>query len=284
MTFGLAFGLLFGLASACVLNWGYLAQHGQAAVMPPLLWRRPLFSLRLLLRNVRWLMGLLAGLAGWLLYVAALRLGPLSLVQAASAGGIGLLALLVWRTTGVSLSRAEQVGMMFALAGLALLGVSLAGQQVGGTHAGWLPVTGWVAVSLAAAALAAGPLARTVAEGAGLAIAAGVLFAAGDVATKAVLGGGRAVFFAPAALFCLGVGFVALQLSFQRGGVLATAGVASLFTNALPIAAGLALYREPLPNGALGLLRVLSFAFVVGGAAVLARREPTPVPTPAPGR
>ena len=35
MTFGLALRLLFGLASACVLNWGYLVQHGQAAVMPP---------------------------------------------------------------------------------------------------------------------------------------------------------------------------------------------------------------------------------------------------------
>lgn len=252
--------------------------------MPPLLLRRPLFSLRLLLRNVRWLVGLLAGLAGWLLYVAALRLGPLSLVQAASAGGIGLLALLVWRTTGVSLSRGEQLGMMFALAGLALLGVSLAGQRPGGAHAGWLPVAGWVAVSLAVAVLAAGPLARTVAAGAGLGIAAGVLFAAGDVATKAVLGGGRAVFFAPAALLCLGVGFVALQLSFQRGGALATAGVASLFTNALPIAAGLVLYREPLPSDGLGALRVVSFAFVVAGAAVLARREPVSVPNPTLGR
>jgi hypothetical protein len=68
--------------------------------------------------------------------------------------------------------------------------------------------------------------------------------------------------------------FVALQLGFQRGGALATAGVATLFTNALPIVAGIALFREPLPGGALGVLRVIGFVAVIVGAAVLARGEP----------
>ena len=62
-----------------------------------------------------------------------------------------------------------------------------------------------------------------------------------------------------------------LQLAFQRGTALATAGVATLFTNAVPIAAGMALFHEPLPGGIQGALRVLAFTAVVTGAALLTR-------------
>jgi hypothetical protein len=107
-----------------------------------------------------------------------------------------------------------------------------------------------------------------------------VLYAAGDVGTKAAVGGGARLVFMVPVLACHGLAFVALQLGFQRGGALATAGVATLFTNALPIVAGVALYKEPLPGGALGALRVLAFASVIVGAAVLARGEPAAIPAP----
>src|SRR5207253_429041 len=86
------FAALLALASAAALNWGFLAQHGAAASLPRLTPRRPVRSLRLLFATRRWLAGFLVGIGGWALYTAALRLAPLSLVQAASAGGIGLLA------------------------------------------------------------------------------------------------------------------------------------------------------------------------------------------------
>jgi transcription elongation factor GreA len=66
-----------------------------------------------------------------------------------------------------------------------------------------------------------------------------------------------------------------LQLGFQRGGALTTAGIATLGTNAIPIAAAMILFGEPLPNGPLGVVRVLSFAAVVAGAAALAPRQTT---------
>ena len=53
--------------------------------------------------------------------------------------------------------------------------------------------------------------------------------------------------------------FLALQPGFQRGRVLATAGVSTLFTNALPIVAGTTIFHEGLPAGGLGVLRVLAF-------------------------
>src|SRR5439155_8961195 len=99
----------------------------------------------------------------------------------------------------------------------------------------------------------------------------------------AVVGGSR-LWFVPALLACHGFAFVAMQLAFQRGRRLATAGVAVLWTNALPIAAGMALFAES--SG--GPTRILAFALVVVAAAALARatepqpeQEPGPEPAPA---
>jgi hypothetical protein len=269
----LGLALLLSLGSAFAINWGYLAQHGVAQELPPLSARRPLRSLRLLFSNVRWLVGFFVGIGGWALYVAALRLAPLSLVQAVSAGGIGLLALLIWKTTGTQLSRREWTGVGTAVAGLMLLGLSLAGHASTASHSSWRMVSIWILASLVVAALLAGPASRFLAGGAGLGLAAGVMYAAGDVATKAAVGGGWRLVFVAAVLGCHGLAFVFIQLAFQRGGALATAGMATLATNALPILAGMTLFHEPLPGGALGVLRVVAFALTVGGAVLLARPE-----------
>jgi hypothetical protein len=267
-------GLGVALASAACLNWGFLRQHGTVSRLPALSVRRPLASLRLLFANLRWLTGFAVGLAGWALYVLALRLSPLSLVQAVSAGGIGLLALLVVRTTGTRLARREWAGVTAAVLGLVLLGLSLTGGgNASGRHGSAVEVGLWIVVSLAAAGLFAGPIAPRLVGGAGFGLAAGVLYAAGDVATKAAVGGGAAVLFTAAVLACHGLAFVALQLGFQRGGALATAGVSTLAMNALPIAAGMLVFGEGVPGGGLGALRVLAFAEVVSGAAALARPE-----------
>jgi hypothetical protein len=270
MTSGLAAGLGLALASAAALNWGYFAQHGAASALPPLTLRRPFASLRLLFGNLRWLVGFLVGIGGWGLYVGALALAPLSLVQAASAGGIGLLALLVSR--GAGLTAWERRGVSVSVAGLVLLGASLSGQTGSGTGGNWRAVLVWIGMSVVVAGAAAGPPARVLSGGAGLGVAAGICYAAGDVATKAVVPGGARLAFVPVLLACHGLGFVALQLGFQRGRVLATAGLATLFTNALPIAAGTTLFGEGL--GSLPFVRALAFACTVLGATLLARPGP----------
>ena len=265
---------LLAAASALALNWGFFAQHRQASQLPPLRVRRPVHSLALLFSDGRWLAGFLVGICGWGLYVAALSLGTLSLVQAASAGGIGILALLVWRLDGVRLSHREWAGVGLAVSGLALLAASLAGSGTThpfAAHASWQGVAAWMAVTGLVAAAFAGPLARLLTDGAGLGIAAGLCYAAGDVGTKAVVGGAARILFSLPVLAAHGLGFVCLQLGFQRGGAIATAGVATLFTNAVPIAAGMALYGDGLPSGPLGVVRLLSFAAVVTGAALLTR-------------
>ena len=281
MTASVGGALAFAAASALALNWGYFQQHEQAARLETLSLRRPLRSLRLLFSDGRWLLGFAVGIGGWALYVVALALGPLSLVQATSAGGIGILALLVHRLGGVELSRREWAGTLLALGGLVLLGISLAGRHATqlGAHHSSVAVAAWIAVSGVCAVVLAGPSARLLAAGAGLGAAAGLCYAAGDVGTKAVVGSAGQLGFVPAVLAAHGLGFILLQLGFQRGSALATAGVATLFTNAVPIAAGMVVFRDGLPDGILGAARIVAFVAVVAGAALLARAEASPEAT-----
>lgn len=110
-------GLGITLVSAIALNWGYLREHDAASTLPPLSVRRPLHTARLLLASRRWLTGFVAEMGGWGLFVFALSLAPLALVQAVSAGGIGILAALVSRFSLARLSVAERLGV-----GLSILG------------------------------------------------------------------------------------------------------------------------------------------------------------------
>ena len=113
------------IVSACALDLGYLFQHEVASRLPPLSLRRPIVSVRSLLVERRWVTGSGVQAGGFVLYVVALALAPLSLVQAAAAGGIGILAIMVARITHVPLTRREQVGASVSVVGLALLGLSL---------------------------------------------------------------------------------------------------------------------------------------------------------------
>src|SRR5436309_15536279 len=74
----LAAGLLLAMASTAALNFGYFLQQQAASGLPALTVRRPLRSLRHLFGNLRWAAGFFLGIGGWVLYVAALALSPLS--------------------------------------------------------------------------------------------------------------------------------------------------------------------------------------------------------------
>ena len=261
-------GFAVAIASAVAIGGGYVLQHAAASKLPPLTLRRPLHSLRLLFENPRWLAGCLTGVGGWVLYVLALRLAPLSLVQAASAGGIGVLAL------RQRLGSAERVGVAASLGGLVLLAATLGAHAPTGrgTMAG---VAIWMAISVAVAGGVA--LLRTAPA---LGAAAGVLYAAGDVGTKAAVHGGTRLLFVPILLACHGLAFVCLQLAFQRGAALASAGLAVLWTNTLPIVAGTVLFSESLPGGWRSGVRIAAFVLVLLGAVALSRSQAPDGSTP----
>ena len=264
-----ALALVITLISACVLNVGYLLEHSVASKAPPISLHHPVASVRSLLGNRRWLLGFASEAAGWLLYVAALALAPLSLVQATAAGGIGILAVMVSRITHVRLTVRERIGVLLSVVGLALLGVSLVGSHSEGSISGYV----WISVWLVASAGAAGiliQLSGVIGGGPAWGLAAGILFAAGDVSTKMAVSGGAAnVAFLACLITFYAVGTIVLQAGFQRGGALTTVGLATLLTNALPIAAGMLVFHEPFPGGWVGAVRIVAFAAVIGGAFLL---------------
>jgi drug/metabolite transporter (DMT)-like permease len=284
----IALALVITLVSACFLNLGYLLEHSVASKVPPLSWRRPIASLRSLLGNPRWLAGFGSEALGWILYVVALDLAPLSLVQATAAGGIGILAVMAARFTHVPLSRHERLGAALSVVGLALLGLSLFGTHGEGSGADYVWIGVWLGASAVAAVVFVTVLARWIGGGPAWGIAAGILFAAGDVSTKMAVTGGaaNAAFFVSLIVF-YAAGTVLLQAGFQRGSALTTAGLATLLTNALPIAAGMIVFHEPLPGGWVGACRIVAFGAVIAGAVLLAARTKAPegagAPENAPG-
>lgn len=276
----IALALVITLVSASLLNVGYLLEHSVASKAPPLSLRHPVASVRSLLGNRRWLLGFGSEGAGWLLYVAALALAPLSLVQATAAGGIGILAVMVSRLTHVPLTGRERIGALLSVVGLALLGVSLFGSHGEGLVSGYV----WISVWLVASAGAAGiliQLSGVIGGGPAWGLAAGILFAAGDVSTKMAVSGGAAdVAFLACLIIFYAAGTGVLQAGFQRGGALATAGLATLLTNALPIAAGMLVFNEPFPSGWVGAVRIVAFAAVIGGAFLLSSHTKAAKPRP----
>ena len=274
MNAGTTIGLILALASTVLISFSYLREHDAAAGLPALSLRRPLQSVKLLLSSRAWLFGFGMESGGFALYVVALSLAPLALVQSVAAGGVGILAVASARLAHRSLTRREATGATIAVVGLALLAVSLSGGQPADAQGSLGPIVLWLGATVGAAIVIFASSRAFLQRGVGEGIAGGLFFAAGDICTKvATEGGGRLVFVIPL-IFGYLLGTSLLQIGYQSGAALTVAGLATLFTNAVPIAAGTVVLGESVPSGLLGAIRVIAFAAVTTGAILLARPEP----------
>lgn len=261
-------GLALSLVSAAAVNWAYTREHEAAQRLPPLAVRRPLAAVRTLLASRAWLLGFATESGGWLLYLVALRLAPLALVQTVGAAGIAVLAALQCRGVLTRLSARERGATALAVGGLALLGLSLVGAHPASHAPAWAGALLWLGGCLVAAGLVSLVRVR-LARAAALGLAAGFLFAAGDISAKLVVAGGEWLALAPLMAAAYALGSLELQAAFQHGAALTAAGLATVTTNAVPIAAGVTLLREGLPGGVHGALRVAAFALLAGSGALL---------------
>ena len=265
-------GLTLAFASAVVTNTAYSLEHDAAAALPPLSPRRPFRSVQLLLHDRHWLTAFGAETAGWLMYVAALRLAPLALVQAVTASGVAVLAFRTSRGHPSRLAWHEQLAVILAVAGLVLLAISIAGTSESDQHPAPIGVIIWLAACAGGAALlivARPPFARA----ASLGLAAGLLLAVGDISAKLIGYGGLWLVALATLIVGYGIGTSVLQSAYQRGDALTAAGTATMATNALPIAAGFVLFGETLPQGLRAVLQVAAFACLVVSAVALGRQQ-----------
>jgi hypothetical protein len=271
---GVAIGLVLAAVSTTLTNVAYLREHDAAASLPALSLRRPLQSLRLLLTDRSWMLGFAMESGGFASYAAALALAPLAVVQSVGAGGIGVLAYVSSRISGRRLERHQSAGVAISVLGLLFLGVSLAQSSGGGGRGSIAGILAWLggtaALALLVLLLGRHGGQRAVAFG----VAGGLLFSIGDLSTKLVTQGGAHFAFVVTLIIGYTLGTSLLQLGYQRGGALTVAGLATLCTNALPIAAGTIVLDEPVPSGALGAVRVLAYIAVTAGAILLASHDP----------
>src|SRR5487761_584595 len=223
-----AAAVALALAATTLTNVAYLREHDAVKALPDFSPRRPVQAVRVVITDRDWLRGFALESAGFTLYVVALALAPLSLVQSLGAGGIGILAFVSARVGGRSLPRHEVVGVVVSIVGLVALAVSLAGGSGEGGGGSSLEIELWLGATAAAAVIVVAVGRRfgglAVSEG----IAGGLFFSIGDLSVKvATQGGGRAAFgITVVAGYALGTAL--LQLGYRHGGALTVAGLATL--------------------------------------------------------
>jgi hypothetical protein len=277
-------GLLLAVVTAFMSVLGFLLKHRGAVAAPAVEWRRPVASTIALFRSPVYAIGCVVATTSWGFHVGALALAPISLVQSVIAGGLVLVGVLADRLFGHTVTRREWIGVALTAAGLAFLAATLegAGDSAHADYAG-AALLGYVGGATVAgfAIVALRP-----AGGPALAVAAGLLWAGSDVTIKALSGKsgelGIGVLAHPFALVILALSLVGLLVSarsLQIGPVVSVIALTSATANALTIAAGPAVFGEPLPGAPLALaVRIAAFVLVIGAAAL----TPPPMRDPAP--
>jgi hypothetical protein len=276
MSVSTAIALVLALVSTTLTNLAYLREHDAAAELPVLSMRRPLHSARILLSDRSWLLGFVMESVGFLLYALALALASLALVQSVAAGGIGVLAYVSARVAGRRLSGRELNGVLLSIAGLVALAVSLKAGSGPGGQGSTVAILLWLAVTAGAALLLIAVARRLDAAAVCFGLAGGLFFSIGDISTKVATQGGARVAFVATLIVGYTAGTALLQVGYQAGGALTVAGLATLATNALPIAAGTLVLGESVPHGILGGVRIVAFVAVTIGAVLLAHPKEPP--------
>jgi hypothetical protein len=245
----LLLGLGLAIASSLALNAGYLLQHVGGATAPAVDARRPVATVRALLRSPIWALGTGTNLFGSLLHIGALAVAPLTLVQAFSAGGLALVVPASSRLARSPLHRAEYIAVGVIVAALAVLAISPEATSVAPASAG-APLL-FLGFTLGAATVLA--VVRGPGRAAALALIAGLLYGASDAATKGFTdAAGRGLLGAvlspwPVVIVALcAVAFFALQRGLQLGGAATVIVLMTAATNVTAVAAGVVLFSESL--------------------------------------
>ncbi|MCW3067185.1 MAG: hypothetical protein JWN32_4357, partial [Solirubrobacterales bacterium] len=217
-------------------------------------------------------------MGGWGFHVAALALAPISLVQSVIAGGLVLLTVIADRAFGQRVTRREWTGVALTALGLAILAATLEHGAGRGAHSHYHART--LVLYLGALSLASilpwALATRTRRPGLTLALSAGFMWGASDVAIKALSGrigdGAVAVLIHPLAVIILVLSLVGLLVSarsLQIGPAVPVIAFTSAAVNVVTILAGPVVFGEPMPTDPGGVIvRVSAFALVIGAAAL----------------
>jgi drug/metabolite transporter (DMT)-like permease len=272
-------GAALALGSAFVGMLGFLWRHRGAAEAPDVDARHPLRSAIGLFRSKWWAIGYAAAFLAWLLHIGALSLAPLSIVQAALAGGFVFLAVLADRFFGFELGRREWSGVLLATFGIAFLALTAGEVKGKQSHYDTLPMVAFEVGMVALGALFILGRRRELGDksrrGVVLGAGAGVLFSVTHVAIKALTGevNGAASLLSPWLLIVVvggAVAFLASARSLQIGQAVPVIASTSIAGNATAILAGVVVFGDPVGSDPLlATLRIAAFGLLIVAGGVM---------------
>jgi hypothetical protein len=273
-------GIVLALVGAVMANFASLLKHRGCQQVPPVRIQAPLQSARRLATSPWFAAGWGVAAAAWLVHVAALSMAPISLVQAALAGGAVSLAVLSQRLFGHAVEPRQWLALLLGGIGLGLLALTL--PSIHGSHSQFA-IGAIVAfeggLALCALVLTFGYRRVSAHHGALMAIIAGTLFAFAGVAIKALTGEGELplLVLAPWVGLIVACGALAQYsavAALQRGGAIETIGLMGLVASAAQIVSGVIVFGDPMASGSVGIsLQATAFVLVCVSALLLPPSE-----------
>lgn len=252
MSAHLALGLGLALVAAFLFNLSYMLQHEALDGGPSVDIAHPVATVKSLFNDKPWLIGTVAGAAGFAIYAISLAFAPLSLVQAFLASGLAFAVPMSVRLTGHVLTRRDTAGAFVMTSALVLLAVGTGSHEATNSFEPLVLASvtvGTVVVSLLLV------LVRGNRRAEALSIAGGLLFGISDAVINALVGILRTGFVnlieSPWLWICIATNlgaFFTWQRALQEGRSKALVAVVLMTaaTNVLAIGAGFVVFGDAL--------------------------------------
>jgi enterochelin esterase-like enzyme len=262
-------GLLLALASAAMINLGFLLQHRGLAQLPAGTGK----AFAAVLRSRTWISGQVLGWIGFAAQIVAVAIAPLSLVQAFAAGGLAISVPLASGLFGYHVSRLQLLAVLLIAASLFSLPIAISSR---GSHLRPEPLM-WSAL---ATLLVAGAIAST-GRAAGRAIAAGVAYGVADAAIKAEsihwrIHGAAALFSGWTVLAIVATfgGFLAFQAALRAEHAVTAISLMSALAALAALAFGVSAFGESLGRTPMAtIVHLIAISIVLACVPVLASAQ-----------
>ncbi|MHA1542093.1 MAG: EamA family transporter [Candidatus Hodarchaeales archaeon] len=268
--------ILIALIGTCSLNIGFLLQKSEASDLPSIKGQKILETLTLVLKCRKWLFGTLLTSTGWVLFLIAITLAPLSVIAPLNNAGVLVLVLFAILYLNEKLNFYEWFGLAAIISGVILIPIFSIPQttEIKTFDSSFvLLLTFLMIIGLSILGIIQNKLAPTK-SGAFLGFASGITGGLGAVYTKVlslVLDDIISIIFVFSwfLVFQL-ISFLTLQTAFQRERATVVVPLFNSFSTLLPVVFGVLAFYETIPIGQM----IGIFLIVIGASALFQFSEP----------
>lgn len=245
------------------------------------------------LKDPLWFLGLFFQPLGYSLYLWALEIAPLNIVQTTMSSGVVVFVVIAVCVLGERLTRLEWGAIGAVVVGMILLGISLSPEAEGRQSLLDPQVVLWLSLILvglsAVTWFAMATPRRPNRKGMALGIASGLLLGLASIYARGLaihlaesppgqqlLRHAVTTPYAPLCLLANMAGFFLLLGGFRGERASIVVAVSATLSNVVPILAAMLALGEQLPaDPRLATSRLLAFSLTLGGAALLIRLNPS---------